>query len=236
MAAPDRFTSPTTTVSPLGGSPRESSANGFTAVNPKAARISDDGSRREEPRRGNALEAQNGGGDLHRNGGGDSQRNGSPLGSSTKRKRSIDVDSDSDEDEEEEREYSRQPPDSWNGRPGDDQIETRVVEALGRENGHGSREGEHAPVRAYQQDDYSGMITTNAGVQMDPKKRKRVGYTLNRLFFPSAYCERAARYPNNEIRSLIPLQAFTNRTKTGCQTCRRRKKKCDEAKPECTIL
>ncbi|KAF2142531.1 uncharacterized protein K452DRAFT_308186 [Aplosporella prunicola CBS 121167] len=28
-------------------------------------------------------------------------------------------------------------------------------------------------------------------------------------------------------------RAFANRTKTGCQTCRRRKKKCDEKKPEC---
>ncbi|OCK81464.1 trimeric LpxA-like protein [Lepidopterella palustris CBS 459.81] len=42
---------------------------------------------------------------------------------------------------------------------------------------------------------------TRAGVQVDPKKRKR---------------------------------QFANRTKTGCQTCRRRKKKCDEGKPECT--
>jgi hypothetical protein len=30
-----------------------------------------------------------------------------------------------------------------------------------------------------------------------------------------------------------PKQNFSNRTKTGCQTCRKRKKKCDEAKPEC---
>ena len=28
---------------------------------------------------------------------------------------------------------------------------------------------------------------------------------------------------------------FANRTKTGCGTCRRRKKKCDEAKPECML-
>lgn len=28
-------------------------------------------------------------------------------------------------------------------------------------------------------------------------------------------------------------RVFANRTKTGCMTCRRRKKKCDEAKPEC---
>ena len=26
---------------------------------------------------------------------------------------------------------------------------------------------------------------------------------------------------------------FSNRTKTGCLTCRKRKKKCDESKPEC---
>lgn len=44
---------------------------------------------------------------------------------------------------------------------------------------------------------------TRAGVQVDPKKRKR---------------------------------QFANRTKTGCGTCRRRKKKCDEAKPECKLL
>jgi hypothetical protein len=29
---------------------------------------------------------------------------------------------------------------------------------------------------------------------------------------------------------------FVNRTKTGCGTCRSRKKKCDEAKPECTLV
>jgi hypothetical protein len=29
---------------------------------------------------------------------------------------------------------------------------------------------------------------------------------------------------------------FSNRTKTGCGTCRDRKKKCDEAKPECMLI
>jgi hypothetical protein len=29
---------------------------------------------------------------------------------------------------------------------------------------------------------------------------------------------------------------FSNRTKTGCMTCRRRKKKCDETRPECKHL
>lgn len=31
-------------------------------------------------------------------------------------------------------------------------------------------------------------------------------------------------------------RVFSNRTKTGCMTCRRRKKKCDEQKPECALL
>jgi hypothetical protein len=29
---------------------------------------------------------------------------------------------------------------------------------------------------------------------------------------------------------------FSNRTKTGCMTCRKRKKKCDEQKPECKFF
>ena len=29
---------------------------------------------------------------------------------------------------------------------------------------------------------------------------------------------------------------FSNRTKTGCLTCRKRKKKCDEQKPECKSI
>jgi hypothetical protein len=200
----DGFTSRTNTVSPLGESPEGSTngaigANGFTAVNPKTVKASDDGRPRsqhhdEAARRGNtAAEAQ------HPRNGGDSLRNGSPLSSSAKRKRSIsndesdsDEDDDDDDDDDQRRDghpqYSRPPPgDSWNGngRPGDDQIETRVVEALGRDrqqsaNGHGSMEGDSVhggPARGYQQDEYTGMITTNAGVQMDPKKRKRVRCT-----------------------------------------------------------
>ncbi|KAF2490777.1 hypothetical protein BU16DRAFT_134671 [Lophium mytilinum] len=58
---------------------------------------------------------------------------------------------------------------------------------------------------------------TRAGVQVDPKKRKRVRSQL--LPFPAM---------------INTFQQFANRTKTGCQTCRRRKKKCDEAKPECS--
>ena len=36
-----------------------------------------------------------------------------------------------------------------------------------------------------------------------------------------------------QVDSKKRKRIFSNRTKTGCMTCRRRKKKCDEKKPEC---
>lgn len=61
---------------------------------------------------------------------------------------------------------------------------------------------------------------TRAGVQVDPKKRKRVSFPPH---------NRILDWPNG-------FQQFANRTKTGCGTCRRRKKKCDEGKPECASM
>ncbi|KAJ8105323.1 hypothetical protein OPT61_g10248 [Boeremia exigua] len=39
--------------------------------------------------------------------------------------------------------------------------------------------------------------------------------------------------PHAELKRAGRKRQFANRTKTGCGTCRRRKKKCDEAKPKC---
>jgi hypothetical protein len=122
---------------------------------------------------------------------------------------------------------AEQPEAAWNGQPNDEQAEhLRMLAPIQHENqqhlngnynpgppmsnGHGMRPG-------YHKDENTGLITTNAGVQMDPKKRKRVRLRI------------CVKYDLN----LMTSQAFTNRTKTGCQTCRRRKKKCDEVKPEC---
>lgn len=47
-----------------------------------------------------------------------------------------------------------------------------------------------------------------------------------------------AQTRSNAVVQLDPKKRkrnFSNRTKTGCLTCRRRKKKCDEAKPECKL-
>jgi hypothetical protein len=57
---------------------------------------------------------------------------------------------------------------------------------------------------------------------------------LERSYGPNKY----NGHSNNQTRSCEKRKVggkgqFVNRTRTGCGTCRRRKKKCDEARPEC---
>lgn len=87
--------------------------------------------------------------------------------------------------------------------------EARMAEALQRENRNydamGPRDQFASPDddddhNAQQYADYGTNRSSQSGMDMDRKRRKRV---------------------------------FSNRTKTGCMTCRRRKKKCDEQHPEC---
>ncbi len=89
--------------------------------------------------------------------------------------------------------------------------EARMAEALVRENRNydamGSRETFASPEdedeqHAQQYGEYGTNRSSQSGVDIDRKRRKRV---------------------------------FSNRTKTGCMTCRRRKKKCDEQHPECKL-
>jgi hypothetical protein len=57
--------------------------------------------------------------------------------------------------------------------------------------------------------------------------------------------DRSVSYQGGYAPERMPLQMnpdhkkrkrnFSNRTKTGCMTCRRRKKKCDETRPECKV-
>ncbi|KAF2025103.1 hypothetical protein EK21DRAFT_77160, partial [Setomelanomma holmii] len=51
--------------------------------------------------------------------------------------------------------------------------------------------------------------------------------------FEPANSAEANRASVQQIDAKKRKRQFANRTKTGCGTCRRRKKKCDEAKPEC---
>lgn len=62
---------------------------------------------------------------------------------------------------------------------------------------------------------------------------------------PTDENEQGSPYPSQygSDRASLQLQAdhkkrkrnFSNRTKTGCMTCRKRKKKCDELRPECKL-
>ena len=87
--------------------------------------------------------------------------------------------------------------------------DARMAEALQRENRNydpmGPRDNFASPENdeeqhAQQYGDHATNRTSQSGLDMERKRRKRV---------------------------------FSNRTKTGCMTCRRRKKKCDEQHPEC---
>lgn len=49
---------------------------------------------------------------------------------------------------------------------------------------------------------------------------------------PTQHSSEQPQHPASEVR-LKRKRAFSNRTKTGCRTCRERKKKCDEQYPEC---
>ncbi|KAI8948329.1 hypothetical protein F4801DRAFT_464499 [Xylaria longipes] len=54
------------------------------------------------------------------------------------------------------------------------------------------------------------------------------------MLYSGAYSQDQSRDPVIQSDPKKRKRNFSNRTKTGCLTCRKRKKKCDESKPECT--
>ncbi|MCJ1388787.1 Maltose acetyltransferase [Xylographa bjoerkii] len=88
--------------------------------------------------------------------------------------------------------------------PPRDESEVRLAEALSRENGNGGLNRE-----------------TFASPEEDDQHRQQYGdYS-------------GGRQPISEAERKRRKRVFSNRTKTGCMTCRKRKKKCDELHPEC---
>jgi hypothetical protein len=51
--------------------------------------------------------------------------------------------------------------------------------------------------------------------------------------YPGSYGQDRASVVRGEGEQKKRKRNFSNRTKTGCMTCRKRKKKCDESRPEC---
>ncbi|KAI0206170.1 hypothetical protein F4808DRAFT_194280 [Astrocystis sublimbata] len=54
------------------------------------------------------------------------------------------------------------------------------------------------------------------------------------MLYGGSYSQDQSRDPVIQSDPKKRKRNFSNRTKTGCLTCRKRKKKCDESKPECT--
>jgi hypothetical protein len=82
-------------------------------------------------------------------------------------------------------------------------------------------------------------------MEVDTRSRSRSGDSNNSDDRDSKPAHSTSHHsPDGQNMSPQPAQpdprrarkrVFSNRTKTGCMTCRRRKKKCDEKRPECKI-
>jgi len=195
MSATSQDISPTDTAASSLRDQRESSLNGFTAVNgrgspPQSGRASDsamsgrpmtsDGPVRPHGREDQYAPATNGDG-YHRSNHHDSRQSVSPMNVHVKRKRPITDGEDEADDEEDE---SASPEDLTENmdyeQRGDetprDPTYAQLAEALRHEphtNGH-SRPDSDGGDRSLPPSDRNEYVTTSANVQVDPKKRKRV--------------------------------------------------------------
>ena len=109
---------------------------------------------------------------------------------------------------------------------GPDNADVRMVEALQRET-HSS----HPPPRHME-------YGSHESEDQHPDEK---GYTGHHDMYE--HHEQYSGHPNDHNRTPVSgpdgdrkrrKRVFSNRTKTGCMTCRKRKKKCDETHPECT--
>jgi hypothetical protein len=88
-------------------------------------------------------------------------------------------------------------------------------------------------------DEHIGEVLQRASQNIDAQQRR--DYEQSSPNDDDRSANTSSYSPYGSDRREISTQAdlkkrkrnFSNRTKTGCMTCRRRKKKCDEARPEC---
>ncbi|TID13688.1 GTP-binding protein [Venturia nashicola] len=202
--------SPTGLLSPSD----EVAGNGFTAVNPpqKSGRMAErDLSRASQDPRNHRFEST----EMRRDATGSpmnsAKRKRSSVGSNEESDESASNDGSPEGDSlQSVRNYPGPPPPpptgdprdrAWNnnnghGRPLEAE-ESRLAEALQRENqgGHGLNthngvmEDDRGMGRSYHYNEHNGIITTNAGVQMDPKKRKRAFTNRNNCQRGGFVCE-----------------------------------------------
>ncbi|KAI1129123.1 hypothetical protein F5Y10DRAFT_276954 [Nemania abortiva] len=100
----------------------------------------------------------------------------------------------------------------------------------------------------YESRDLAGSVPTQADEQAGDTLRRAASHTESghdysatspdgdegSMLYSGAYPQDQSRDPVIQSDPKKRKRNFSNRTKTGCLTCRKRKKKCDESKPECT--
>ncbi|KAI0420075.1 hypothetical protein F5X98DRAFT_362148 [Xylaria grammica] len=100
----------------------------------------------------------------------------------------------------------------------------------------------------YESRDLSGSVPTHADEQSTDSLRRAASHADSghdysatspdgddsSMMYSGAYSQDQSRDPVIQSDPKKRKRNFSNRTKTGCLTCRKRKKKCDESKPECT--
>lgn len=132
----------------------------------------------------------------------------------------------------------------WNPPPARPEIEEGLRESLNRElQGHDSQQVEaeaQPPAQGHSQthDQTQAENLAQAHQQSSPPPNHvRSQPSSERISPPSDLNGQQHNYPYSpDQHSFDPKKRkrhFSNRTKTGCHTCRGRKKKCDEGKPTC---
>jgi hypothetical protein len=87
----------------------------------------------------------------------------------------------------------------------------------------------------YQRDPHDSRPMDATNGSMPPMSAPHSAMSERNGVVESASMSDMSRAGIQHIDAKKRKRMFANRTKTGCGTCRRRKKKCDEAKPECTF-
>ncbi|KAI1292559.1 hypothetical protein F5Y03DRAFT_19966 [Xylaria venustula] len=100
----------------------------------------------------------------------------------------------------------------------------------------------------YESRDPAGSIPTQTDEQVGDSLRRAASHAdsghdysatspdgdESSMLYGGTYSQDQSRDPVIQSDPKKRKRNFSNRTKTGCLTCRKRKKKCDESKPECT--
>lgn len=91
-------------------------------------------------------------------------------------------------------------------------------------------------------DEHLGEVLQRASQSLDAQQqqheydRRTLSGDDNRYADPQSAYSQERRELSAQSDPKKRKRNFSNRTKTGCMTCRRRKKKCDESRPECKLL